>query len=172
MSLFFDLDQIPAIEASCGHDTLNLICPRRLLKFLIVATKSFHWVKNFSAAWAIEQGWTTKKPGINERYIDVINVRFINSEFRICRTSAWAELEIQSNWALWVWKKWTFLENENVSDTMNSFFDFDEIFSLETSCAHYTLNLICGRSLFKFWIAAPKSSEGKQIQIFEKNSNF
>ena len=54
-------------------------------------------------------------------------------------------------------------ENKDFSKVMNSFFDWDQLALIERACAHYTLNLICSRRIFKILIGATKSSEGVNI---------
>ena len=66
----------------------------------------------------------------------------------------------------------TFLENQDFSDTMNSFIDSDQIISIETSCAHYTLNLICFGRLFNAGIRANKSPRGETMKIFETSESL
>ena len=46
---------------------------------------------------------------------------------------------------------------------MNCFSDSDQVGRKEKSCAHYTLNLICSRRIFKILIEATKSPEGVEI---------
>ena len=76
-----------------------------------------------------------------------MNVRSIDLELPICGISARNELKIQSIRAFSVSGKMICLENEEFLKVMNSFFDLDQIVSIERSCAHYTLNLICCRRL-------------------------
>ena len=57
------------------------------------------------------------------------------------------------------------VENEDFLNSMNSFFDFDQIALIERSCAHYVFNLICSRRLFKFLIVATTSPGGAKMKI-------
>ena len=88
MNSFFDLDRIATIERPCGHYTLNLICCTRLLKFLMIATKSSEGVKIILAVRAIDQGYTNQKLDINETCFDIMNVRSNDPGLPICRMSA------------------------------------------------------------------------------------
>ena len=62
-----------------------------------------------------------------------------------------------------------FVENEDFSEVMNSFFDLDQSASIGMPCAHYVFNLISFRRRFEFRIGATKLPGSTQMMIFETN---
>ena len=172
MNSFFDLDQNPAIERPCGHYTIDLICCRRLSKIWIQGTKSSEGVKIILAVWSIDQGSTNKIPGMNERYIHIVPVRFVDSGLAIRRMSASDEVQIHSKRALSVSDKSFFFGKIQIFGHYELFFDSDEILWRRTSCAHYTLYLICFGSLLKSRIGATKSTEGEKMKTLKKSQKL
>ena len=57
------------------------------------------------------------------------------------------------------------VENEDFSNSMNSFFDLDQIGLIGRLCVNYVFKLICCRRIFKVVIVATKSPGGAQSEF-------
>ena len=105
----------------CGHDTHDLICCRRLFEILIVATKSSGGANIASAARAIDFNEMNKTRRIIQWCIGITNVRSIAAESLMW---PWAELKIQSKWALAVMEKLSFVRKLRFSKYYDFIFRF------------------------------------------------
>ena len=72
--------------------------PSRILTY-VLGDEIAQWCETFSAA--IDRGYMNKTRSRIQWSICIMNVRFIDSELSIFRTSAWAELNFECNRALW-----------------------------------------------------------------------